>query len=169
MTYGISNTWTSPWDATSIAGLVEAVKSALKEALANSDPYAIQLVLLVFLVLSVVYTQRRVFYGTNSDLQSLDPEQMHGKVQDGFSSAASSLGKRYLLVYGLVMGKLKLASYITLCLTHALGADWLQGPYLYSLYREQYNFSERLVAILFVTGFVSAGVAAPFVGTWADE
>ena len=107
MTYGISNTWTSPWDATSIAGLVEAVKSALKEALANSDPYAIQLVLLVFLVLSVVYTQRRVFYGTNSDLQSLDPEQMHGKVQDGFSSAASSLGKRYLLVYGLVMGKLK--------------------------------------------------------------
>ena len=37
------------------------------------------------------------------------------------------------------------------------------------MYREQYNFSERLVAILFVTGFVSAGVAAPFVGTWADE
>ena len=49
------------------------------------------------------------------------------------------------------------------------GADWLQGPYVYSLYREQYNFPERLVAILFVTGFVSAGLAAPLVGVWADQ
>lgn len=48
-------------------------------------------------------------------------------------------------------------------------ADWLQGPYVYSLYREQYGFPERMVAVLFVTGFVSAGVAAPLVGVWADE
>ena len=40
---------------------------------------------------------------------------------------------------------------------------------MYSLYREQYAFSERLVAILFVTGFVSAGLAAPLVGVWADQ
>ena len=66
------------------------------------------------------------------------------------------------------MGKLEFVSDINFRLTH-LGADWLQGPYSYSLYREQYNFSERLVAVLFVTGFVSAGVAAPFVGTWADQ
>ena len=165
MSYNIS---TSPWDTRSIAGFVEAVKSALKEALSNSDPYAIQLALLVFLVLSVVYTQRRVFYDTHSDLRGLDQEQMNGKVQDGFSNAAASIGKRYLLVYGLVMGKLEFVSDINFRLTH-LGADWLQGPYLYSLYREQYNFSERLVAVLFVTGFVSAGVAAPFVGTWADQ
>ena len=98
----------------SIADLVEAVKSALKEALSKSDPYAIQLVLLVFLVLSVVYTQRRVFYGANSDLRGLDREQMHVKVQDGFSSAAASLGKRYLLVYGLVMGKLNCFSHYLL-------------------------------------------------------
>lgn len=49
------------------------------------------------------------------------------------------------------------------------GADWLQGPYVYSLYREQYEFPERLVAVLFVTGFMSAGLAAPLVGVWADE
>jgi MFS family permease len=49
------------------------------------------------------------------------------------------------------------------------GADWLQGPYVYSLYREQYGFPERLVAVLFVTGFVSAGLAAPLVGVWADQ
>lgn len=50
-----------------------------------------------------------------------------------------------------------------------VGADWLQGPYIFSLYREQYGFSERVVASLFVTGFLSAGLAAPLVGVWADQ
>ena len=50
-----------------------------------------------------------------------------------------------------------------------LGADWLQGPYVYSLYREQYGFAERMVAVFFVTGFLSAGIAAPMVGAWADQ
>lgn len=40
---------------------------------------------------------------------------------------------------------------------------------MYSLYREQYGFPERIVAILFVTGFMSAGLAAPFVGVYADQ
>ncbi|KAF8196104.1 hypothetical protein BJ912DRAFT_956324 [Pholiota molesta] len=68
------------------------------------------------------------------------------------SSALATLTRKYLLVYAIVMG-----------------ADWLQGPYVYSLYREQYGFPERLVAVLFVTGFVSAGLAAPLVGVWADQ
>ncbi|KAL1739585.1 hypothetical protein HDZ31DRAFT_49137, partial [Schizophyllum fasciatum] len=61
------------------------------------------------------------------------------------------LEKQYLLVYAIVMG-----------------ADWLQGPYVYSLYSDEYGFPERIVAILFVTGFLSAGLAAPWVGAWAD-
>ncbi|KAK7047334.1 hypothetical protein VNI00_006565 [Paramarasmius palmivorus] len=64
----------------------------------------------------------------------------------------SVLMRQYLVVYAIVM-----------C------ADWLQGPYVYSLYREQYGFPERLVAVLFVTGFVSAGLTAPLVGAWADQ
>ncbi|KDR79837.1 hypothetical protein GALMADRAFT_62352 [Galerina marginata CBS 339.88] len=64
----------------------------------------------------------------------------------------ASLTRKYLMVYAIVMG-----------------ADWLQGPYVYSLYREQYQFPERLVAVLFVTGFISAGLAAPLVGVWADQ
>ncbi|KAF9479320.1 DUF791-domain-containing protein [Pholiota conissans] len=68
------------------------------------------------------------------------------------SSALATLTRKYLLVYAIVMG-----------------ADWLQGPYVYSLYRDQYGFPERLVAVLFVTGFVSAGLAAPLVGVWADQ
>ena len=50
-----------------------------------------------------------------------------------------------------------------------LGADWLQGPYVYSLYHEQYGFPERIVATLFVTGFLSAGLTAPIIGAWADQ
>ncbi|KAI5118539.1 hypothetical protein M0805_008480 [Coniferiporia weirii] len=70
----------------------------------------------------------------------------------GRVSPASTLVRQYLTVYGLVM-----------C------ADWLQGPYVYSLYKEQYKFPERIVATLFVTGFLSAGLAAPLVGAWADQ
>jgi hypothetical protein len=40
---------------------------------------------------------------------------------------------------------------------------------VYSLYREQYGLSERMVAVLFVTGFMSAGLTAPLVGVWADQ
>ncbi|KAH8113815.1 DUF791-domain-containing protein [Phellopilus nigrolimitatus] len=68
------------------------------------------------------------------------------------ASSASALARQYLIVYGVVMG-----------------ADWLQGPYVYSLYREQYEFPERVVASLFVTGFLSAGLTAPLVGAWADQ
>ena len=60
---------------------------------------------------------------------------------------------------------------VSLCLMvlYHVGADWLQGPYIYSLYKEQYAFPERLVALLFVTGFMTAGLAAPLVGVWADQ
>ncbi|KAI9465738.1 hypothetical protein BJY52DRAFT_1220488 [Lactarius psammicola] len=67
------------------------------------------------------------------------------------SGALGVLMRKYLLVYAIVMG-----------------ADWLQGPYVYSLYREQYAFPERQVAVLFVTGFISAAIFAPLVGVWAD-
>ncbi|EMD35660.1 hypothetical protein CERSUDRAFT_53292 [Gelatoporia subvermispora B] len=64
----------------------------------------------------------------------------------------SKLARQYLTVYAVVMG-----------------ADWLQGPYVYSLYKEEYAFPERLVAVFFVTGFLSAGLTAPLIGVWADQ
>ncbi|KAH8106346.1 hypothetical protein BXZ70DRAFT_1004605 [Cristinia sonorae] len=73
-------------------------------------------------------------------------------VTQALAQSVWRLTRQYLVVYAIVMG-----------------ADWLQGPYVYSLYREQYGFPERLVAVLFVTGFVSAGITAPLVGAWADQ
>ncbi|KAF9261681.1 DUF791-domain-containing protein [Marasmius fiardii PR-910] len=72
--------------------------------------------------------------------------------QPGNSSTMLTLMRQYLVVYAIVMA-----------------ADWLQGPYVYSLYREQYGFTERMVAVLFVTGFISAGLTAPLIGVWADQ
>ncbi|CDO71072.1 hypothetical protein BN946_scf184844.g76 [Trametes cinnabarina] len=45
----------------------------------------------------------------------------------------------------------------------------LWGPYIYSVYRTQHGLSERWVALLFVLGFLTAGISAPAVGVWADE
>ncbi|KAI1661996.1 DUF791-domain-containing protein [Daldinia decipiens] len=50
-----------------------------------------------------------------------------------------------------------------------MGADWLQGPYLYSLYRDEHGVSERLVSTLFATGFLSSAISAYFVGALADR
>lgn len=51
----------------------------------------------------------------------------------------------------------------------AMGADWLQGPYLYSLYQDEYGISPSLVSALFATGFLSGAVSAYFVGAMADK
>lgn len=87
----------------------------------------------------------------NKVKENADDRLESGK-QGASAAVMSTLTRKYLVVYAIVMG-----------------ADWLQGPYVYSLYREQYQFPERLVAVLFVTGFMSAGLAAPLVGVWADE
>ncbi|TFK48921.1 DUF791-domain-containing protein [Heliocybe sulcata] len=106
--------------------------------------YELQLTILtVFCVISLLL-ERHVSNKTK--------ENQAGSGHGATSAAVAALTKQYLIVYAIVMG-----------------ADWLQGPYVYSLYREQYGFPERIVAVLFVTGFMSAGLAAPLIGAWADK
>ncbi|EMD00582.1 hypothetical protein BAUCODRAFT_144233 [Baudoinia panamericana UAMH 10762] len=50
----------------------------------------------------------------------------------------------------------------------ATAADWLQGPYLYTLYKDSMGLPESTVAALFTTGFLAAAISASFVGTLAD-
>ncbi|KAJ8397076.1 hypothetical protein AAFF_G00011300 [Aldrovandia affinis] len=49
----------------------------------------------------------------------------------------------------------------------ALWADWLQGPYLYKLYRH-YSFLESQIAILYVCGLASCVLFAP-VAAWLPQ
>ncbi|KAK4508485.1 hypothetical protein PRZ48_002224 [Zasmidium cellare] len=51
----------------------------------------------------------------------------------------------------------------------AMGADWVQGPFMYTVYKDEKNLSEPVVAALFTTGFVCAGITASFVGALADK
>ncbi|KAF4632854.1 hypothetical protein G7Y89_g5258 [Cudoniella acicularis] len=65
---------------------------------------------------------------------------------------ASQFTRLFLTVYCLVMG-----------------SDWLQGPYVYSLYKDQFELQERIVGLLFVTGFLSGAISGYFVGQFADK
>ncbi|KAH9836076.1 uncharacterized protein C8Q71DRAFT_760424 [Rhodofomes roseus] len=107
--------------------------------------YEFQLVCLIALCLFFMLVERQ-----------LSPKRKEGvRLHDGLHAptpALHKLSRQYLSAYAIVMG-----------------ADWLQGPYIYSLYKEQYAFPERYVALLFVTGFMTAGLAAPMVGVWADQ
>lgn len=60
------------------------------------------------------------------------------------------LQRRYLIVY---------------CL--ACFADWLQGPYVYSLYKE-YGYNEGQIAILFIVGTISNSLFGTITGALAD-
>ncbi|KAI9202146.1 uncharacterized protein BJ171DRAFT_426770 [Polychytrium aggregatum] len=76
-----------------------------------------------------------------------------GKVASSFANTANfdSFKKNYLLVYSLVMM-----------------SDWLQGPYIYQLYRD-YGYDLNDIAILFITGFLSSAVLGTVVGSIADR
>ncbi|KAK1524182.1 major facilitator superfamily transporter [Colletotrichum costaricense] len=50
-----------------------------------------------------------------------------------------------------------------------MGSDWLQGPFLYSLYKNEHQISADFVPTLFTTGFVSGAVAGYFIGSLADR
>ncbi|KAF6807222.1 major facilitator superfamily transporter [Colletotrichum sojae] len=50
-----------------------------------------------------------------------------------------------------------------------MGSDWLQGPFLYSLYKNEHGISPDLVPTLFTTGFVSGAFAGYFIGSLADR
>lgn len=47
--------------------------------------------------------------------------------------------------------------------------SYLTGPYVYSLYKDQFGLPETVVAALFTTGFLSGGISAYFVGQFADR
>ncbi|KAF4628042.1 hypothetical protein G7Y89_g10112 [Cudoniella acicularis] len=49
------------------------------------------------------------------------------------------------------------------------GADWLQGPYIYPLYKDEKGLAEEVVAALFMTGFLAGAVSASFTGKLADK
>ena len=58
----------------------------------------------------------------------------------------------FLVVYALVMG-----------------ADWLQGPFLYSLYADEHGLAPGVVSTLFTTGFLAGAASGSVAGSVADR
>ncbi|KAI1774899.1 hypothetical protein F4818DRAFT_441723 [Hypoxylon cercidicola] len=50
-----------------------------------------------------------------------------------------------------------------------MGSEWLQGPYMYSLFKDEKALDERTVAALYVTTYVSAAASAFVTGYMADK
>jgi MFS family permease len=95
----------------------------------------------------------------------------HRGREDGDGTHVQRLKWKFLPVYLLVNG-----------------ADWLQGPYIYPIYKgmcfqgyahcvlsvtnlftDEKGLAESLVALLFMVGFLSGGVSASFAGSFADR
>ncbi|CAG8612112.1 6898_t:CDS:2 [Paraglomus occultum] len=91
-----------------------------------------------FIALSVLCPSSRGFDAT---------VDAHARIAREFSSFQLN----YLFVYFLITA-----------------GDWLQGPYLYALYKS-YEFSLTQIATLYVTGFVSSGLIGTFIGSAADK
>ncbi|EAS30770.1 uncharacterized protein CIMG_06249 [Coccidioides immitis RS] len=85
-----------------------------------------------------------------------DGKRSDVKISDTVRNAANqtelNLKYTYFVVYILVVA-----------------SDWLQGPYLYPLYKQTLQLPENIVAALFSTGFVSGALSATFVGSLADR
>ncbi|VVC36952.1 Hypothetical protein CINCED_3A022475 [Cinara cedri] len=62
--------------------------------------------------------------------------------------------------------KLQRSYLIVYCM--ACFADWLQGPYVYSLYKH-YGYNEGEIAVLFIVGTISNSLFGTFTGALADN
>ncbi|KAI1741566.1 DUF791-domain-containing protein [Xylaria scruposa] len=51
----------------------------------------------------------------------------------------------------------------------AAAADWLQGPYLFSLYKDEYNLSPDVILNLYITDFITTALSAYIIGVLADK
>lgn len=50
----------------------------------------------------------------------------------------------------------------------AIGADWLQGPFVYALYTD-YGYDKKAIGQLFIAGFGSSAIFGTFIGSIADK
>eukprot|EP01087_Luapelamoeba_hula_P010142 TRINITY_DN2671_c2_g1_i1.p1 TRINITY_DN2671_c2_g1~~TRINITY_DN2671_c2_g1_i1.p1 ORF type:complete len:495 (+),score=72.39 TRINITY_DN2671_c2_g1_i1:89-1573(+) len=108
---------------------------------------------LLAVLLCVAAAVQYVAHQYRSRKQQRDEAQNDASEQQDPDDSAllKSFQWNYLVVYYVVME-----------------ADWLQGPYVYALYRA-YGFEKEDIAILFIAGFTSSMFFGTFVGSLADK
>lgn len=118
------------------------------------DFYHICLAVFVLINGSMLYRQWQNEKQTDlSEKPRIGDTEVLREDADVFSAAsATAFKKTFFPVYALVWA-----------------ADWLQGPFIYTLYKDEKRLSEEIVARLFATGFLAGAISAFFVGSLADK
>ncbi|KAL8731012.1 MAG: hypothetical protein Q9166_003663 [cf. Caloplaca sp. 2 TL-2023] len=119
------------------------------------DFYQVNLIAFVLVNGSMVYRQyqREKRVELSEKLQEFDTEN---DLEDVNINAATSSAKQFANIFFPV--------YVLVW-----GADWLQGPFIYTLYKDEKKLPEEIVARLFTTGFLAGAISAIFVGSLADR
>ncbi|TPX36504.1 hypothetical protein SmJEL517_g01338 [Synchytrium microbalum] len=121
------------------------------EVLLPASPfYAKSFVLLVFLCIVLSYYFKESSPPASDNVDT-DETKAATKQLNGESSLFTKFKLNYLVVYAIV-----------------ILSDWLQGPYIYALYRS-YGYDLNDIAILFIVGFLSSAVFGTLVGSVADR
>ncbi|KAL9046004.1 MAG: hypothetical protein Q9214_001058 [Letrouitia sp. 1 TL-2023] len=118
------------------------------------DFYQVNLLAFVLLNGSMVYRQYKKEKAAeiSEKLLDCDTESLIGDANIPQTDSATAFTKTFFPVYVLVWA-----------------ADWLQGPFIYTLYKDEKQLPEEIVARLFTTGFLAGAVSALFVGSLADR
>jgi len=104
------------------------------------DIYTLNLTGLLALCTGLFLAQRQPSPSISSKPKSTSPSpQSHPQIP-------------FFLVYALVMS-----------------SDWLQGPFLYSLYHDEHRLPASFVSTLFTTGFLSGAISGSLIGRLADR
>jgi len=124
-----------------------AIYEAIKGALPDWPEWALDILLVMTVLLTVTIVITQYLYTSEetteetSDKKSADSQVELKKQFDGFR-------RKYILVYLVIML-----------------ADWMQGTHMYTLYLS-YNVN---VSALFISGFLSGAIFAPFLGSFVDK
>jgi len=123
------------------------VYEAIKTFLPDWPEWALDVLLVMTLLLVVISIATQFFY-TQDDATTEGRKTQSDDNDDSLKKEFEGFRRKYITVYLVIML-----------------ADWMQGTHMYTLYLS-YNVN---VSALFITGFLSGAIFAPFLGSFVDK
>merc|ERR1719343_1496660 len=127
-----------------------AIYEAIKDILPDWPEWALDVLITMTVLLTITIVITQYLYITDDqNISNLEKESSgDGKSKTALKGQFDVFRRKYILVYLVIML-----------------ADWMQGTHMYTLYLS-YNVN---VSALFITGFLSGAIFAPFLGSFVDK